>query len=298
MATIMDADWAPIYLHNTVAGLPQLFVRYTITSSSYSVFLTDLNCVWLEQLNRQEIVQRALNEKTTIDPTEDACQLSILLERIKAALEGGDDTQLWLIRERTSNGLILQTTSKLPPPLGILHWPIHFSPSVDQTVRDTLVLPLLCSAYSQKQSVRQLIGHINEKDHIILRLLDKLESSGADLSSVFPGISSLKGVGKATSREQAARHVKGLSPFNEQHWRQGTSHSHLGTVSLTEVTRSIFTSGAHLDISNWKAAAGKDEWWNALNTSIYASIRDHPATSCGTENATASTEEEDEFQVK
>ncbi|KAI9717871.1 MAG: hypothetical protein M1812_004398 [Candelaria pacifica] len=195
-------------------SLPILLVKCQFGSSDYTIYLTDLTYVWSETLDRRQIIRRALNDDTSIDPSEDAGQLKILLRKIEDALRGEQQTSLQLRYAGKGKALLLSAVAPLPAPLHPLIWTMHLEPSSQEAVTSELVVPSLIVQLTQGSQISSLLGQIKEKDHVIGRLLDKLESSGVELSSVFPGTAGLKSGKKGSGREAAAKYVKGLGVFD------------------------------------------------------------------------------------
>ncbi|KAF2138359.1 uncharacterized protein K452DRAFT_361417 [Aplosporella prunicola CBS 121167] len=259
----MDATWQPLQAANLPKGYPPLLVKATVSSNSYSICLTDFSRVWEEALDRRSIIRRALNEDTTIDPSEDAVQLKILLDKLKGAVQGEKQTQRLLLREADENSLRLHLKSPLPAPLGTLEWNVNLKLQDADSLRGQLVFPLLRIAHAQKSQVAELIGQLNAKDHIISKLLDKLENSGMGISSVFPGMSQTKTSRKASQREQAARQIHGLGAFDTQKWHQSHEVTPTGSVSMDKMVAEVFNQPVALQDES-RIDGAKADWWSNL----------------------------------
>ena len=83
---IMASSWQLLPLYFDSLKETPLLSRSSFQTQSYDIFVTDLTSVWSESLDRRQIIRRALNEDTSIDPSQDSTQLKILLDKIKAGL--------------------------------------------------------------------------------------------------------------------------------------------------------------------------------------------------------------------
>jgi hypothetical protein len=223
--------------------------------------LTDLSRIFVETLDQAQIRQRALAENTSIDPSEDDSQLDILLEKIRSSLAGEANTSLRFLKGRNHDDFVLRTTCSLPAPFGILIWPIHLTLQIPEMLADEVILPALSTLHTWSNQTANLISQIHDKDHVISKLLDRLEQSATDISTVFPGVTGLKSTKKATSREQAARHVKGLGQFDFDAWQSVYEQTGWGeeggTASIDNISdcRSMTPTG--------KPQYGA--WWTSLD---------------------------------
>src|SRR5579862_2354312 len=207
----MASRWHVLPLDRRPGSVPPLLAKHSIdTKTGYNVYLTDLACVWSEALGRRQIIARGLEEDTSIDPSEDASQLKILLEKVRMALEGAEGTFLELLPRKGGDGLVLRANAVLPSPLKPLVWQIYLDPSPPQVLTEQLVLPLLGHQLALRGEVEALIEQVKSKDHVIGKLMDKVELSGMDLGSIFPGIVGLNTGKKGDRREKAGKLVRGL----------------------------------------------------------------------------------------
>ncbi|KAK8215819.1 XRCC4-like factor-domain-containing protein [Phyllosticta capitalensis] len=214
----MDAPWIALKSSSLDASVP-LFAKSQFTSSSYTVLITDLCNIWEETLDRKQILRRALELDTSIDPTEDSDQLQLLLEKIKNAIHGLEDTSIQVAHPGPDLALHFRLITPLPAPLEDLKWDMRFAPSPVVSIKRHLTLPLITMAQEQHSQIDDLVGNLSAKDHVITKLLDKLEGTGFDLSSVFPGIAGTRGSKHSTTRQQIARQVHGVGAFDAEKWR-------------------------------------------------------------------------------
>jgi hypothetical protein len=230
----MSSIWRPL---PRTAGLhgAAVLLKYSMTSSGYSVHLTDLSQVWSEELSKATICARARSTDCSIDPTEDNDQLNILSAKIEAALRGDDETSLAIVADGADH-ITLTTTSPLPNPLPPLTWFFQLGPGSREQVKTEVMVPLVCSTYMRKQQQDDLVALIAQKDILINKLVDKIESVGSELSSLYPNLARIR-PGK-NQRQQLAKHVKGLDQFDEGSWRKefdSKIHDGLAFRDMSEV---------------------------------------------------------------
>ncbi|KAH7403279.1 XRCC4-like factor-domain-containing protein [Cadophora sp. MPI-SDFR-AT-0126] len=244
------------------AHLPPLLMSTAFTASSFAVHLTDLTHIWSENLNRATIVQRSREEGTSIDPSETG-QLKIFLEKIKLGLAGGKGTALAL----TINGdpdrpsLVLSVSVNLPGGLQPLQWPVRLSAAPQTLLTSHLTMPLLQKQHVHMQEMAGLMDVLKDKDHVIQKLLDKLEEQGTELGQIFPQAAGK--VGRKVDRKKAEDKVRGIARFDVDAWRQGLSNEQPEDVSklISDVL------SAQTDIASTEFPAGSEEqenWWDDI----------------------------------
>ncbi|KAI6371832.1 hypothetical protein MCOR25_003861 [Pyricularia grisea] len=221
------ASWRPLPVSHP--AVPNLLVSAAFSTSpvSYSVYITDLANVWLERLDRREILLRSLEEKTSIDPCDDPENFKELLHRIGSAFDAENPHHANASLALTSgpepstggaNDLILEVTCILPAGLQPLRWPIKLSHGGASAVATELVLPLVQAQMARQLELETLLSVIKEKDSVIAKVLDKLDTMGARLDQIFPALAA-SGKRKIT-REFAESRVKGLAPYDEDNYLQ------------------------------------------------------------------------------
>lgn len=199
--------------------------------------------MWTETLDRRQIIKRALNIETSIDPSEDASQMQLLLRHVRESLEGRNDTTIAVHGDGKSDKLTLSASINLPSPLLPLQWPIHLVKASEAAFTNQFVLPSIRLIHSVKAQVKSLLQHIKEKDHVIDKLIDKMQSDGTDLGRIFPGAPVGKAGSKLMSREAAAKSVKGLGNFDEAQWRHRLKTTNETVSGIDDLVSSVFTSG-------------------------------------------------------
>jgi hypothetical protein len=270
-----QSKWEPLQLSTVPNGLPHLLIKsHFVAPNSYTVELTDFSRIWIESLDRRGIIKKSLNsDHVPIDPSEDASQRRILLEKLEDSLNRKKGTTLSFLGS-SEDVLQIEATSELPSPLGTLKWIFDLRLETAETVRRELVFPLVCSAHALKQGCESLLKLLKEKDHVIDKLLDKLEMSGADLAAIFPGISGLKGSGGLTRRTPAARHVKGFEPFQEDEWTQLLEEQ---TKDSTDISEKLSRVSGLLALCSFQSFSHPpDDWWQHLRWPQVSQVH-HPS---------------------
>lgn len=239
--------------------LPSLYIKYDLTATSCRVILTDLAKLWSEDLSRAQILQRAIEIGTSIDPSEDREQLNVLLQKVQDALQNKEGTHLQLIAGDQDGVLQLKTLTQLPAPFQPLLWHFKLLPLEHVALTEELLLPLLQDHAGLSQDFRALISSLEEKDHVILKLLDKIEGSSVSLSDVFP---SLRGGKKVLNRSVAESSISGLAGFDSKKfgWKSETARL------LLERGDQRFSYMGDESASLHHAAADGN-WWTQLSKS-------------------------------
>ena len=197
-----------------------LLYKAKFALDSYQLCITDLEHIWIEGLARRDVIRKALDLYTSIDPSEGSEQLRLLLQHLSNILEGKPGTSLSV--ETTSDDCMhIVATAELPGSLPLLTW--NFSPRISSqaSLTDEFVRPTLQSIVHLKSQTSSLMGELKDKDRVIRKLLIKLESSGIELTSIFPNVQPRGS--KASTQEAILKAVRGLGEFNENSWRESLS---------------------------------------------------------------------------
>ncbi|KAL4873293.1 XRCC4-like factor-domain-containing protein [Aspergillus spectabilis] len=282
----MPGTWQRLHLSNE-GGIPPLLFRYSPTASSYELHMTDLNYIWLENLERKDILKRADEDETTIDPSEDLEQFKVLLQKIGEGLqnETGSKTVLNPQTRGDAHALELTVTSKLPAPLKPLQWKLYLSRQPQSSTTSHLLLPFIRAEADREARQKSLIEELGKKDWVLQKLFDKIEAMGIDLSAIFPGTSGLRGGRKGPMLAQAAKYIKGLAPFDEQSWREkvdkASPDSGLAANIVAEMSVDSDIPG-QLDSLN----PPTDGWWKSLTISNSRTSHSTPQDKHGNNSTT------------
>lgn len=286
MASEKHASWRPLPVSHP--AVPNLLVSAAFSTSpvSYSVYITDLANVWLERLDRRAILLRSLEEKTSIDPSDDPENFKELLHRIGSAFDAENphhaDASLALTSGlETSTGgvndLILEVTCILPAGLQPLKWPIKLKHGGASAVATELVLPLVQAQMARQLELEALLAVIKEKDGVISKVLDKLDGMGARLDQIFPALAA-SGKRKIT-RAFAESRVKGLAPYEKDDFLQqigqadGEGNSDLlldgpgQPKDVQDLVKNVFGSSSglkHHSSLDYSDSPALNNWWKDL----------------------------------
>lgn len=266
----MSLEWHRLQISG---AFPPLLFQYSWNRQGYELYVTDLTSIWSEQLPHERIVKRAEQCATTIDPSEGTEQLQVFLSKIGEALRG-DGGNAKLHSGTHADSLELTTSTRLPAPLKPLKWTLYLRKEPPSAFTSRLLLPLLRDETSWESRQRALLDQIKQKDWVIGKLFDKVEALQIDLGTVFPAAAGLRSAHKGSTRSEAARHIKGVAPFDEQKW---LAESGVPSSTISGVAANI----AHeLLGSNDQGLEGlhppQKNWWYALES--------RPETSLSQEN--------------
>ena len=242
LQTEMSSSWKLLDQKESQQTTTRFLVKYELGPASYTVFLTDLTFLWTETLDRKQIVKRALNLETSIDPSEDVHQMQLLLRHVRDALEGLDHTAVTVHGKSDADKLTLAASIALPSPLPPLEWPIQCVKASQAEFTAEFVLPCLHSCSLAKLQVKSLLQHMKEKEHVLGKLTDKIQSDGTDLASIFPGAPRGKAGSRLNAREIAARSVRGLAEFEESQWQRQFAASSTVSSNIDDLLSSVFGS--------------------------------------------------------
>lgn len=221
--------------------------------------------IWHESLDRAAIVRRSREGDTTIDPSQGDDQFQIFLAKIKLALEGADGTTLALIINRTTAthrpSFTLKISVALPGGLAPLMWSVQLAAASQTVFRDQFTVPLVQARCVGTQEMASLVKVLKDKDHVIQKLMDKLESQNKDFHDLFPQPG---GRVRKVDRRQAEERVKGLGVFDVDVWRKD-----LGLHPLQDVTQlvgQVFAGEETSEVSDNDGPKSdvSEDWWNKL----------------------------------
>lgn len=303
----MSTKWQRLCPANQT-DLPPLLFKYHLASNGYELYMTDLTNVWSEQLCREDILKRADNSGTPIDPSEDAEQYQMLLQKIGDAFHHEKDTHVTL--DKTLPGtdtLRLTTSTKLPRPLGSLEWSLYLEKQPPSSLAQYMLIPLIEAEADWESRQQNLMDQLKRKDWILSKLFDKLDAVGVDLSTIFPGISGLRADRKGTTQSHAAKHIKGVAPFDEEAWLEEHQQSFAGTNLASNLHAELsFASEAVTQSDSLRPPP--ENWWHTLSAAGTTTLprredvgrTEAPKPSRDadlTDTASGTDTEDDEFEV-
>ncbi|TAQ91576.1 hypothetical protein B7494_g8 [Chlorociboria aeruginascens] len=243
--------------------------RDTFTSTSYTIHLTDLTHIWSESLDRRKIVGRSLEENTSIDPSEGG-QLQILLDKIKYGLGEDNDTTLTLTvnADYGRPTIVLNLEVDLPGPLEPLKWPVYLAAASPLQLTCQLTLPLLKAQHAQNREIVSLIEALREKDYVIQKLADTVETFGIELNQVFPQAGGR--TGRKVDRQKVEGKVKGMGLFDLEIWRKGLGNDEiLDTAGLLGDLFAREDSSGNMIRANQPTLEVSDSWWEKIRGTTF-----------------------------
>ncbi|KAH8813090.1 XRCC4-like factor-domain-containing protein [Xylogone sp. PMI_703] len=297
------------------AHLPPFLISSSFTPTSYTIYLTDLTHIWSESLDRKAIIERSREEATSIDPSDSDDQLEIFLQKIKLGVDGGKDSALNFEvldnshgKGKSRNGvpiLRLYVTAKLPSPLKSLEWPIDLSPGSRVMFTSLVTYPLLKAERAKMKEAESLLQRIKEKDRVIQKLVDSIESRGGDLGLLFP-----HAIGRGerrVTRKMIESRVKGMGLFDYDAWKEGIDGD--GEVSAQKLLDDVFglEKESRVEISEETDLFEKSEdWWKNTKGDKIRLSRGVTEESSGSnletrpalKSSDSATKDEDAFQVQ
>ena len=250
----------------------------------------------MESLDRRQIIQRALNVDTSIDPSEDASQLRLLLQSIQDALVQRSGTAVDFVRSNDPKQLVMQTSTSLPGPLKPLEWRMTLNSAPQATLTAEFTIPLLSQQSIAKAEKASLLQQLRYKDTVISKLIEKMQSDGVDLGRVF--LASVPGRLGTNPRQILAKSVKGLAEFDVQEWQSRMIKDYKTLEELRDLVCNTFDAdpieaATESQISD---SPSYGDWWTNLKRE---SSQRTPLTSpVQISNAEEKGVEYGEFQVR
>ncbi|KAL8713329.1 MAG: hypothetical protein Q9220_002528 [cf. Caloplaca sp. 1 TL-2023] len=263
----MTSGWRLLRHDPSNRSIPRLLIKHSIGVSTYEIWITDLVNIWTEKVDQRALIQRAWHIETDIDPVE-ADQRQMLLRHIQESLNAEPGTNLTLLRSEESKGLLLMAHCPLPKPLKPLRWPFHLMAASQNSLADELILPLMCVQLTTHTNSASLLSLLSEKDYVITKLVDKLQSAGVDLGKVFPGAAPSKSSRKPNSREEISKSVSGLAAFDQDQWRLERACDTAIFNDCDGLLSQLFAHGKSLAPSLIKGKVDSRAWWEELSAEV------------------------------
>lgn len=218
-------SWTPLNVENNDTSTTWLF-KISEGNGGCEVSLTDLTEIWVESLTSAEVKRRAQELDCPIDPSQDDKQLENLLKRIKDMCLGtAPEAEVRINKRNSGQVLLLQLTCGLPRPLRSLHWNFGAELQGHDSFVKHVLMPLVHKVNLQASQLDTLTSLLAEKDSAISNIMDKFESSGIDITTVFPASASVRNARKRDKKQQLQNAVRGLKPFDaEEFYRKTDQH--------------------------------------------------------------------------
>lgn len=230
--------WRLLPQQGTLIRRVPLYCKFFSSSTGFKLLVTDLSQLWSQTQSSHQISRQASSSETCgIDPSEDPSQYDVLLEKLQLALSGQGRGSNLVQKDVEHDGKRLKIISSipLPEPLDPLTWIFNLEESEDELgLTQEILIPALEATAARDEHIKSLRQHLADKDHVISRLMDKIEGSGFDLSVVFPGLTKTKSSKRKVSGDQAAKLVAGLAPFDDREWENEQRRDELGGGSTAD----------------------------------------------------------------
>ncbi|PBP20779.1 hypothetical protein BUE80_DR008127 [Diplocarpon rosae] len=255
--------WKPLHISKSGGlHLPVLLISTSFTPTSFTVHLTDLTYLWSETLDRPAILARSRAIGTSIDPS-DGDQLNILLEKIKQGLAGGKGTAVALTINVAPDrpSLVLNVSVELPGGLAPLEWPVRLATAQQADMTRQFTMPLLQKHLAYMQETAALTQELKDKDHVILKLLDKCDEQGTDLGQIWPQAAGK--VGRKADRKKVEEKVKGMATFDLESWREELCREPV--QDLRRLIDEIFSEKMDaITVGNTFEEEEEENWWQSI----------------------------------
>lgn len=196
----------------------RFFIRHRFSIDQYEVQVSDLQTVWSEKMSRRSTIKRAFEIDSPIDPTDPPSQLQSLLEYIKAALDSSDSKKVRITNATRSKVELLAISPLTEAGLVPLEWPMTLEESGDSSIITEMITPLLAVSFSRRQQLTRMSELMIEKDAAIAKLLEKIESAGVDLATIFPNAAAGR-KSRGSMRSHIIQSIRGLQPYDNGKWR-------------------------------------------------------------------------------
>lgn len=204
-----------------------LFFTFQRHAQGLELHVSDLIHIWsAAQTSKEALHAEAARTRCRIDPSEDAEQYEVLLGKLEDALCGRDGGSVRVVvvagdaahgddgddndDASTLSRFDIETSMPLPAPLGVLKWTFRMVRQGPAVFARAVVLPALRVVEASRRREEQLRRVIREKDHVIGRLMDRIEGAGMDLAMVFPRV---VGARKGLNARLAEELVPGIRAF-------------------------------------------------------------------------------------
>ncbi len=221
MAPASMPTWRRLHLANTNESHDLLlFFAFKRDENGLVLQVTDLIHIWCAvRTSKQELKEDAIRTRCSIDPTEDEEQYEVLVNKLEEAISGSNRSSKTTLLGHTASSIPerfeMETSIPLPKPLGTLEWTFRMVRQEASVLTREVVVPALRVIDASRRREEDLRRKIKDKDHVIGKLMDKIESSGIDLAMVFPGFA---GARKGLNARQAAQVVPGIKAFRVEEW--------------------------------------------------------------------------------
>src|SRR5436305_5527912 len=168
----LSEQWRTLPFSNRDDGTPKLLFKFITSSDGFELYVTDILHCWRCSGDRTSIAREAARTHSSIDPSEDATQLQVLLSKLRDGLMGrnGGRCKLGSVSPDVADpeprlGFTLHSRTPLPTPLQPLHWRFDLLQEERTLLTRELILPAMASELRHQTQIEDLKRRIEQKDH-------------------------------------------------------------------------------------------------------------------------------------
>ena len=271
----MPSSWRRLLAESSPPHAPPLLFRYQTDPKSYTVWLSDMIHCWTEKLDRRQIIRRAFDLDTSIDPSEDAGQFKALLNRIQDALDGGPRTTR-TVRHVEDERIAVDLEIHLPGTLAPLKWSLSADIAPPREFAAQLLIPLLNQRLEDDATVSHLRQEVAHKDAIISKFMNLVQNDGISIGRIFPSTQHVRSGSNNMSRDTLGRSIRGMSEFDFTKWRNEKTGAEIAPNVDAALAR-IFPDEPK-DVGTSRFPYDLDEWMSRLSRGAKTGTS-HPADS-------------------
>ncbi|KAK9333801.1 XRCC4-like factor-domain-containing protein [Lipomyces starkeyi] len=228
--------WVPLRVSPSDQPPVILLAHFTRTTDSYSFTVTDLQSHWFDSASRDDIIDRALQDRCIVDVSQSA-NLNVLLARLSDSLTGkelpeGTKLEAMRFEENLRITISLQMSASSRPLVWIFR--LQFAPSPKLSHNIFLGSLGIIDALQSQISALQAIA--SEKDYHISALQEVLQECHANLYA-------------------PRRYRDSFAQFNAETWIQSWKDSKTTTCKASE----IYFRGVS-ECSQWWGWCANGKW--------------------------------------
>ena len=226
----------------------ELLFKFRPQSGGYLLQVTNLSEVWQEALSTNDLVDQAASQKCPIDPGQDEEQRHILIQHLETALLSMSASGKAQI-DHARDSLNIHIEHHLPGGLPPLKWNFSAKLRGKPAFRHEVLGPLVTKVNSQALLIDKLVQLCKDRDAAIDGVIDKIDSSGVELSSLFPTAKPGRTSRRLDQKELIKRTVKGLQPFDAATFlHQDSSDDQPAELFIEGLTRAFGSPNASHDL--------------------------------------------------
>ena len=211
-----------------------LFYKFDSQSEGLKLQITDIVGIFSCSVSREQLKVHVADQTPSIDPSESDSQYQSFCTKLNESLRhGGNKLKVYDESRDSAVQIELSTTLDLPKPLRPLSWTFRLDKLSQSEFSAALVVPLLHELHLWKEDQEHLFRIIEEKDHVMSKLLDRLETSGTDLGMIFPSITGGRSRRTQITVSEASKHIPGIAAFDKTAWTRRPNQARENTTGAS-----------------------------------------------------------------